>query len=345
MGDVRGIKHASVTEWLLANIDGVSAPFEFFPIVGGHSNLTYRVVDGNGRSLVLRRPPIGKLLATAHDMAREHRVISAVAKSDVPVPPALGLCEDVSVNDAPFYIMDYVDGVVLNSAEQVRELFDPSERQRIGTSTIEVLASLHTVDPETVGLGTLGKREDYLARQLHRWSKQWDASKTRELPVMENVAVGLAQHMPEQVGATIVHGDYRLGNALVGKDARLAAVLDWELCTLGDPLADVGYLLNSWVESSDEAGPDLGAEAPATVAEGFPSRSDLVERYQEGTGRDLGSIAYYRAFQYWRLGAIVEGVLDRYMKGKMAGSVDTSSYKERVESLAEAAAEMMEEVG
>ncbi len=341
---VRGIDRDSVTQWLLENVAGVTAPFEFSIIEGGHSNITYRVVDGARRALVLRRPPIGKLLATAHDMAREHRIVSALAGTAVPVPPALGLCEDVAVNEAPFYIMEFVDGHVLNSAEQVQSLFDVGERAQIGASVVEVLAALHTINLEQVGLDTLGKKEDYLARQLRRWRKQWDASKTRELPAMEEVAEGLEHHMPEQIGVAVVHGDYRLGNMITGANAKIAAVLDWELCTLGDPLADVGYLLNNWPDSPDEVGSSPVAERPPTAAGGFPKRAEVIARYQELTGIDVGNVAYYRAFQYWRLAAIVEGVLDRYMKGKMAGTVDQDVYRSRIDGLASAAVEMMEEV-
>ena len=343
MTDVRGIQSDAVTAWMTEHIEGVQAPLSFSIIQGGHSNLTYRVEDAAGKLYVLRRPPIGKLLATAHDMGREHRIISALAPTDVPVPPALGLCRDDEVNDAPFYVMGFVEGVVLDSAERTEEHFPFDVRRGIGESVIEVLAALHTVDLGSVGLDTLAKKEDYIARQLKRWRKQWEASKTRELPEMEEVADGLEKHMPEQIGAAVVHGDYRLGNMLTGQDGRVAAVLDWELCTLGDPLADVGYLMNNWPDGDEEGSSPVEERAP-TAAGGFPSRAEMIERYGELTGRDVSNLSYYRAFQYWRLAAIVEGVLDRYMKGKMAGDVDHDVYRQRVDSLANAAVTLMMDV-
>jgi len=206
---------------------------------------------------------------------------------------------------------------------------------------VEVLAHLHGTDPDAVGLGDLGRREAYLARQLKRWRGQWEKSKTRELPAMEEVYTALQQAMPEQKGVSIVHGDYRLGNMLVTQDARIAAVLDWELCTLGDPLADVGYLLNNWLEP-DESGPLAGAAALSpTAAPGFPSRAELLERYAELTGRDVSQVDYYRAFQYWRLAAIVEGVLARYLKGVMGKAADTAAFRAQVDQLANSALEMV----
>ena len=342
--DIPGIDSTGVTEWLTDSISGATAPFSFSRIEGGHSNLTYLVEDAHGSRYVLRRPPLGKLLATAHDMAREHRIITALVPTSVPVPETLGLCEDDAVNGAPFYVMDYVVGHVLDTADVVRAHFDEEVREITGESVVSVLAQLHAVDPDQVGLGKLGRKEAYLARQLKRWRGQWEKSKTRELPTMDELADALEQEMPEQIGASIVHGDYRLGNMLTAATGEIAAVLDWELCTLGDPLADVGFLLNNWAEpdEGDETSPE--AAPPPTAAGGFPTRTEIISRYEELTGRDLGSAAYYRAFQYWRLAAIVEGVLDRYLQGKMAGSVDTDLYANRVENLASAAAALMEEL-
>lgn len=244
--DIVGIRAGSVGEWFVQNIPGAKAPFSYELLAGGHSNLTYRVLDANGVAYVLRRPPTGAVLASAHDMAREHKIISGVGQTSVPVARALGLCTDVEVNDAPFYVMDFVEGVVLDEAVKVDEHF-PSSDQRltIGGSVIEVMAALHTVDPDRCGLGDLGRKDAYLQRQIKRWRTQWEGSKTRELPAMDEVADGLEAAMPEQVGSGIVHGDYRLGNMMVGRDGRIAAVLDWELCTLGDTMADVGYIMNN----------------------------------------------------------------------------------------------------
>ncbi len=343
---VKGIRADRVERWLLDNIDGAIAPFTFEAITGGHSNLTFRVTGGDGRNLVLRRPPLGSVLATAHDMSREHRIISAIAKTDVPVPAALGLCTDESINDAPFYIMDFVDGVVFADEETAEaELPAPEQRAAASRSVVEVLASLHTADPDMIGLGDLGRKESYIDRQLKRWSGQWEKSKTRELPVMEEAYRRLLTGKPEQRYTGIVHGDYRLGNMLVDPaTGSIAAVLDWELCTLGDVLADIGYLLNNWVQPGEET--FRGATAFPTHAGGFSSREALVERYCDLTGFDVdhinSSVNYYRAFQSWRLGAIVEGVLARYLKGVMVDdSVDTDDYKIQVEQLAEDAVALL----
>ncbi|MFT5696656.1 MAG: aminoglycoside phosphotransferase (APT) family kinase protein [Myxococcota bacterium] len=337
---VKGIKVDSVTQWLDANIEGLKPPFTFSLIVGGHSNLTYMVSDTASRRIVLRRPPTGAVLATAHDMAREHRIVSAVGKSAVPVPDTLGLCEDIEVNDAPFYVMDYVDGTVLNDAEATEALLGVEERKALSEHTVEVLAALHAVNPDDIGLGDLAKREDYIPRQLKRWQGQWEKSKTRELPQMDEVFAGLSHGIPEQHGSGIVHGDYRLGNMLVNGQGRILAVLDWELCTLGDTLADVGYLMNNWFQP-EESSPDKAAAFGPTSVGGFSTREEFVARYCERTGRDLSAINYYRAFQYWRLAAIVEGVLSRYLKGVMANEANTDLFRAQIDSLANSALELV----
>lgn len=337
--DPKGIVPGPVTDWLVANVPGVRPPLAFALIAGGHSNLTYRVTDAAGRRLVLRRPPLGAVLATAHDMGREYRIIAALAGSGVPVPPALGLCSDTAVNGAPFYVMAFVDGVVLDLGSTVEKHFRPEQRRAIGRHVIEVLARLHSVDVDAVGLGDLGRREGYVPRQLKRWRTQWEQSKTRELPAMEEVYEALQARIPEQRGSGIVHGDYRLGNMLTGADARIAAVLDWELCTLGDPLADLGYLMNNWAEPGESGPESRGAALAPTVAGGFPTRREMLDHYAELTGRDVSAVDYYRAFSYWRLAAIVEGVLARYLKGVMGKAADTSAFRAQVDGLAAAALE------
>ncbi|MGD9751723.1 MAG: phosphotransferase family protein [Acidimicrobiia bacterium] len=340
--DVVGIRAGSVGEWLSQNIEGAKGPFTYELLAGGHSNLTYRVLGADGTAFVLRRPPTGAVLASAHDMAREHKIISGVGRTSVPVARALGLCTDTEVNDAPFYVMDFVEGVVLDEAVKVDEHFPAGEqRLAIGSSVIEVMAALHTVDPNTCGLGDLGRRDAYLARQLKRWRTQWESSKTRELPAMDEVADGLEAAMPEQVGAGIVHGDYRLGNLMVGRDARVAAVLDWELCTLGDVMADVGYIMNNWAQPGEPNLITRGAAEPPTEAGGFQSREAFLDRYAELTGRDVSNVDYYRAFQYWRLAAIVEGVMSRYLKGVMGAEADIDTFRNQIDGLAQTALELV----
>ena len=333
---VDGINHDAVSEWFAQNIENVSLPLSFELIAGGHSNLTYSATGADGQVYVLRRPPLGHVLESAHDMSREHRIISALQGSAVPVAKTLGLCGDVTVNEAPFYVMDYVAGPVLHDSEVAANL-SADERHSLGLHVIETLAKLHQIDPDQVGLGDLGRKEAYLARQLKRWNKQWEASKTHEIPAMDETSVLLQERMPEQIGATIVHGDYRLGNMIVN-EGKISAVLDWELCTLGDPLADVGYLLNSWI-APGEVEEDL---SPTAVG-GFPSREILTDAYANSTGRDLSEINYYRAFSHWRLAAIGQGVYKRYLVGAMGDNrdMDLEVYKQGNTNRAEAALELL----
>jgi aminoglycoside phosphotransferase (APT) family kinase protein len=241
--------------------------------------------------------------------------------------------------------MEYVEGQVLVDGPSTEKLFDPEERYRIGHSVIQVLADLHRLDPDQIGLGDLGRKDAYLARQLKRWRSQWEKSKTRELAAMEEVHEALQARMPEQIGAGVVHGDYRLGNMLIGRDAKMAALLDWELCTLGDPMADVGYVMNNWAPPGEGSATMRGAALSPTMAGGFPDRETFLERYVELTGRDVGQVDYYRAFQYWRLAAIIEGVLARYLKGVMGTAADTDAFRWQVDFLAEEALALIRRLG
>ena len=334
---VQGIDVDKVSAWLVDNIDGARAPFSFDLIAGGRSNLTYRVTDAEGTRFVLRRPPLGHVLATAHDMAREFRIIAAVGSTKVPVPRALGLCTDESVNGANFYVMGYVDGVVLDSADKAAAL--PTDlRPAAAHHLIDVLAELHAVDVDAVGLGDLARRDGYIERQLKRWSTQWENSKTRDLPEIDEVVRRLSSHVPRQQGVVIAHGDFRFGNCLTDvSSGRIAAVLDWELCTLGDPLADLGYLGVYWSDGPSNA---LRANDP-TPAGGFPPYRDLVDRYANNTGRDVSGVDYYVAFSCWRLAVISEGVYARYLHGAMGKQegIDLSTMKLGTEGLVQRALE------
>ena len=333
MSSIPGIDLESVTAWLDANVDGLAGPYDFSLIEGGRSNLTYMVIDGNGRRFVLRRPPLGHVLATAHDMGREHKIISAVGTTTVPVPQTLGLCSDDSVNQAPFYVMDFVDGVVLDSPEKGAEL-SVEQRELVAFNLIDVMADLHAVDVDAVGLGDLARREGYVERQVKRWTRQWADSRTRELAAIDEVAELLAASIPEQQSVSIAHGDYRLGNCLTDlNNNRIAAVLDWELCTLGDPLADLGYLGVYW---ADPEGNGQRSNDP-TGAGQFPAYEQLVERYAARTGRDVSNIPYYVAFSAFRLAVISEGVYARYLHGAMGDDVDPeilNGFRDAVEELA-----------
>ena len=329
-----GIDRDGVEAWFEAHVPGVEAPLSFEKVSGGRSNLTYSVTDAGGRRWALRRPPLGKRLASAHDMAREHRIISALAPTEVPVAPTVGICEDESVNGAPFYVMEWVEGPVLRSIADA-DLFDAAEdRRAIGERVVETLVTIHAVDPDAVGLGELGKKADYVARQLHRWNGQWEKSKTRDVPLVDEVHERLVARIPEQGRATIVHGDYRLDNMILTDSGEVAAVVDWELCTLGDPLADVGMLLVYWGEEGD----DLVPLEPATQAPGFPSRDDVRRLYAERSGRDLTEIDYYVALGLWKLAVILEGVFARYSAGQYgAGDEEYEQFGRVVGRLAEAA--------
>ena len=327
---MQGIDEAKVGEWLSRNIEGAAAPFTYELIAGGRSNLTFRVTDANGTRFVLRRPPLGHVLATAHDMAREHRIIRAVGHTGVPVPRCLGLCTDESVNGAPFYVMSFVDGVVLDSQDKGGSLPE-NLRRPASEHLIDVLADLHAADIDAIGLGDLAKRAGYVERQVKRWTTQWENSKTRELAEVDEVARILAANIPEQQGVAIAHGDYRFGNCLTDvTSGRIAAVLDWELCTLGDPLADLGYIGVYWTDPGSGTG---RANDPSGLA-GFPTYAELVKRYADRTGRDVSNIGYYVAFSSFRLAVISEGVYARYIKGAMGKQdFDPSSMKESTDNL------------
>jgi len=307
----------SLEAWFAREVEGAQPPLEFGRISGGRSNLTYGVTDAAGHRWALRRPPLGKRLASAHDMAREHRIIAALAPTDVPVAPAIALCEDESVNGAPFYVMDFVDGLILRTKAEAEKSFAEAERTAIGERVVDTLVAIHAVDPESVGLGDLGRKEDYVTRQLRRWHGQWEKSKTRELPVVDDVHRRLSERIPEQGVATIVHGDYRLDNLILSGTGEVAAVVDWELCTLGDPLADVGMLLVYWSEPGDELMPLFD---PPTTALGFPKREAVRHRYAGLSGRDLGEIDFYVALACWKLAIILEGVFARYAAGQYGTS-------------------------
>ena len=280
-----GIAAAAVEGWFAEHAPGTVGPLEFERIAGGHSNLTYRVEDQAGNRWALRRPPLGKRLGSAHDMGREHKVVSALGPTEVPVAPVVGHCEDESVNGAPFYVMEFVEGPILRGLAEAEIFPDEDDRRAIGERVADTLVAIHAVDPDAVGLGDLGRKEDYVARQLRRWQGQWEKSKTRELPAIDRVHERLAARIPDQGPATIVHGDYRLDNMILTPTGEVAAVVDWELCTLGDPLADVGLLMCYWPKPGEEFRSPTRQRGP-----GFPTREEIGDRYAERSGRDLSQL-------------------------------------------------------
>ncbi|MGB0112789.1 MAG: phosphotransferase family protein [Ilumatobacteraceae bacterium] len=314
MTAVTGIDVPAVTAWLEQHVDDARGPFTFDVIAGGHSNLTYRVTGADGARFVLRRPPLGHVLASAHDMGREHRILAGLQTSAVPVPPVAGFCEDLDVNDAPFYVMRFVDGHVLRDREAAESALTEAARSNASRSLVDTMATIHAVDLDAAGLSQLGRHEGYIERQLTRWYSQWNQGKTRELAAVDRVYTGLMERIPEQGPATIVHGDYRLDNTMVGDDGNVVAVLDWEICTLGDPLADLGLLHVYWNGPNDPTGAWSGS---ATTAPGFWDRPQLTERYAEVSGRDVSQLDFYIAFAFWKLACIIEGVYSRYLGGAL----------------------------
>jgi aminoglycoside phosphotransferase (APT) family kinase protein len=284
-------------------------------LTGGKSNLTYRVMDG-ASAWVLRRPPLGHVLPTAHDMAREYRVISALRDSSVPVPAALGLCRDESVLGAPFYLMEFVDGLVLDTAAALERVSGPAAA-RTGELLVDTLVGLHSLTPGDTGLADLGRGNGYLGRQVSRWLRQWTASQTRPVPTLELVAAKLAATLPEGQRVVIVHGDYRLANAIFTRSAdAIAAVLDWEMATLGDPLTDLSLLMAyQALAATRQCG--LPPQPPAA---GFLSPAAMAARYRRGTGADLSRLDWYLGLSYFKLAVIAETIRRRQLDGHSPGT-------------------------
>lgn len=290
-----------------------TAPLRAEVIQGGRSNLTYRVTDGASR-WVLRRPPLGHVLATAHDMAREYRVISALHGTPVPVPETLLLCADDEVLGAPFYLMEEVAGTAYRSAAELAAL-GPERTRALVLSLPDTLVALHAVDPDAVGLDGFGRPEGFLERQLRRWGKQLDASRGRELPGIDELHAALGAALPPSPAPTVVHGDFRLDNVLADEHDRIAAVLDWEMSTLGDPLTDLGLLvMYSELRELPGAPVSMTRDAP-----GHPEPDELIARYASGSARDVSRIGWYTAFAYFKLAVILEGIHHRYTLGQTVG--------------------------
>ncbi|MGD6746483.1 phosphotransferase family protein [Streptomyces sp. BH106] len=296
----------------------VAGPLTGRLIEGGRSNLTYQVSDG-ATKWVVRRPPLGHVLATAHDMKREHRVIAGLHPTNVPVPEPVLLCEDENVIGAPFYVMEFVDGTPYRTSDELAPL-GPERTRAAVLGLVDTLVDLHAVDPAAVGLGDFGRPEGFLDRQLRRWGKQLDASRNRELPGIDELQAALGRELPTSPAPTIVHGDYRLDNVLVRQDPdgvdRIKAILDWEMSTLGDPLTDVGLLA---MYSAQLDMPDSPISTTAS-APGHPSPAELIERYAERSGRDVSAIAWYTAFAWFKLAVILEGIHYRYTLGQTVGA-------------------------
>jgi aminoglycoside phosphotransferase (APT) family kinase protein len=315
---IPGLDLERLLPWFQANVAPVGA-LRGELIGHGRSNLTYRV-EGDGRSWVLRRPPLAHVLPTAHDMKREFRVLSALVATDVPAPAPVALCDDPAVNDAPFYVMQYVAGFVPADAAELARRYDEPKRTLMSEELIDTLVKLHALDPEQIGLGDFGKPAGFIERQVRRFIDQLDRSRTRDLPELDELARRLKASMPAESGAAIVHGDYRLDNCVLDANGHIAAVLDWEMATLGDPLADMGMLMMYW---ADRPGGDAATRAlpgnGATSLPGMLTKDEARGRYARLSGRDLGNLDFYVALAFFKLAVILEGIQARYLQGGTVG--------------------------
>ncbi|MDV7243319.1 MULTISPECIES: phosphotransferase family protein [Rhodococcus] len=309
-----GLDLARLGAWFAAEIPGADGPLRASLIAGGKSNLTYQVTDGRS-TWIVRRPPLGHVLATAHDMGREYRVMSALQDTAVPVPTTYALCQDPDVLGAPFYVMERCAGTPYRRAADLNEL-GAARTRIISTRLVDTLAALHQVDPRSVGLADFGKPEGFLARQVGRWKKQLDASHNRDLPAADELYARLSADVPEESATGIVHGDYRLDNLLIDADDHPTAVLDWEMATLGDPLTDLALML-TYHRLGDVLG--SAATADASSASGFLAESDIIARYAAGSDRDLTRFGFYLGLAAFKLAAILEGIHYRYLRGQTVG--------------------------
>ena len=317
MDEIPGLDTERVSRFLRDHPTFARGPFAFELISGGRSNLTYRVRCGD-RSFALRRPPLGHVIATAHDMAREYCVLWALADTAVPVPRPLALCEDEAVNGAPFYVMEFCEGVVLQDRVPEGFLATAEDGRRVSRALIDTLVALHAIDYRAVGLEGFGRPEGYLERQVRRWARQWEANRTAPLPEIEALLARLAAALPDRPAPTIVHGDYRLGNIALaaGDPGRVVAIFDWEMSTLGDPLADLGYTLIYWTQAGE--GSEVEATA-VTAGPGFYTRDELVAAYAKASGRDVSAIDFYQVLALTKLAVISEGIYKRFTLGKTVG--------------------------
>lgn len=335
-----GITRDTVGDWLDTNIDAAHAPFVFELIPAGGSNLTYRVRGGNGYCFILRRPPVSARIATAHDMAREYKIMAALQSTEVPVPRMLAYCSDTDVTGAEFYCMEMVEGVVLDSREAAQGM-TPDQCRSATHSLIDAQIAFHQVDLSAIGLNDLARHDGYLQRQLKRWKMQVDNGSDRQLSLLAELHDELCNSIPAPTTAPgLAHGDYRFDNTILRHVAepnnvgvtqqhyRVAAVLDWELCTIGDPLADFIWSLNYWAEPGDTL---HWLQDPPTQYPNFPNRQYVIDYYAEKSGIAIDNLPWYNAFSWWKQACIVEGVLARLRKGASGGMAVASH--DRIEKM------------
>jgi len=335
-----------VIEAWMSSVTEVTLPIVWERLPGGHSNLTYLLRDAAGRELVIRRPPQGELLPKAHDMWREYRIIDGLWPTAVPVAEPIAFCDDRAICETHFYLMGKVEGEALYDGEVVSAWLDEPARWRAGEIFVDVLAALHSIDPADVGLAELGRPGGYVARQLKTWYGSWNASieyANHDDPRVHELHALLSSCIPEQGPGRVVHGDYGPHNSMFSRSGELMAVLDWEIATLGDPLADFAYSINAWVEPGD-----LGVYGsdPPTALPGFPSRNQLIERYAAATGADMSQLPFYRSFNSFKVACILHGVYARYLAGqKSTEGVDLPMLFARIDLSLDNAAAMAVDLG
>ena len=315
-----GLDLVALARYMADHVGVLAGPLQGEVIAGGRSNLTYVVSDGEQR-FVVRRPPLALVLPTAHDMRRESTVMRALAETSIPVPRVLAFCDDDSVLGAPFCVMSYVHGHVVRSTLP-REFADtPETRRAMSRAIVETLVSLHAIDPDAVGLGSFGHPEGFLTRQVRRWWQQWEASRTRDLPAMDELHRRLEETLPAQSASGIVHGDYRLDNVMFAHadPSSIVAVVDWEMSTIGDPLCDLGLLLVYWADSDDEPAATTLHGRAITVEDGFYRRDEIQSAYAAASARDLSALDWYVALGAYKLAIIAEGIAARYRMGMTVG--------------------------
>jgi aminoglycoside phosphotransferase (APT) family kinase protein len=337
-GDVPGIEAAAVSEWIGERVGEVRGVLRFTAVGNGRSNLTYLAEDEHGGGVIVRRPPLGEALASAHDVGREHRVLSALHPLGQPVPRPLALCEDPKVTGAPFFVMERVPGLLVDDAAAA-ESIGPEARARAAVAIPATLAGLHEVDVAAAGLGEMTRGEDHAGRQLRRWSRQWEACRTRELALVGEVGEALREAAPPQPETTLVHGDYTPNNLLMSPAGEVAAILDWELWTLGDPLADLAWLGIWWPPDASRS--PLGCESPSAAA-GAPPFAALAATYVERSGRGLDRLGFWTALSYWKLAIIIEGVYRRWLDDPANGGESAGEIRPRADLMLALALETLE---
>jgi len=325
VSDPPGLRLASLSNWMQDNVAGfdASAALQATLLAGGRSNISYQLTDASGSSWVLRRPPLGHIMPSAHDMGREFRVLSGLNKVAFPTPTTRGYCEDESVIGAKFMMMDFIDGRVIESAQTASSLSE-TQAGEISQELVDTLARLHAVDPAAAGLDQLGKPAGYLQRQVKRWGEQWQITKTRELPEIETLHAWLETaitKVPESLPTSIVHGDYRIDNVILGRDkSEIVSVLDWEMSTLGDPISDLAISLVYWSQATDTLRKKIPVAEDVTSGLGFWSRQQVLDRYVSQTGLDISHLDECVALACFKLAVIMESIHHRNLSGQQLGA-------------------------